>query len=125
MSNHSTETLTIQFSYTFGEESSSRSLYLVNRSAFLLPSSVSQGGGFFTLFCIGLLGDSGTEMTADTVNTSVGFRNSMYVVSSKQIDNSGDFIAITFLQFLFSFSGNFTCCSTLSGSERTVFISGK
>ena len=120
----STDTLSIQFSYSFGE--SSRSLYLVNRSAFVIPSSLTQNGGF-QLFCIGILGDSNTEITADSINSTAGFSNNMYDVRSQQLvnDTSGDFVVISFVQFLVSHSGNFTCRSTFSGLERTVFISSK
>ena len=122
----STGPLTIQFSYFFAE--SSRSLYLVNRSAFVLPSAVTtQNGAPFRLFCIGLLGDSNTEIIADTVNSTIGFSNNMYNIQSFQLisDTSGDFVVISFVQFLTSYSGNFTCRSRESGFERTVFISCK
>ena len=116
----STDTLTIQFSYSIGE--SSRSLHLVNRSAFALPS---QNGESFNMFCIGLLGDNDTEIIADTINSTVGFMNNFYTVINSPLDNSGDFVVIAFSQFLSSYSGNFTCRSRSSGSERTVFISCK
>ena len=119
---HSIDSLTIQVSYSIGEVSSS--LYLVNRSAFVLPSSLGQNGAF-VLFCIGLLGDTDTGITTDTINSTVGFSNDMYTVLGQQLDNSGDFVAISFLQFPFSYSGNYTCRSRISGSERTVFISSK
>lgn len=120
---YSIDSLTIQVSYTIGEDTSS--MYLVNRSAFLLPSSLSQNGGFI-LFCIGLLGDSDTEIIADTINSTAGFSDTMYIVSGQQqLDNSGDFIGISFFQFLFSYNGNYTCRSRSSGAERTVFLSSK
>ena len=98
-------------------------MYLVNRTAFVLPSSVAQNG--FLLFCIGLLGDTDTEITTDTINTTVGFSNDMYTVIRQQLDNSGDFTGISFMQFPSSYSGNYTCRSRTSNSERTVFISSK
>lgn len=123
MSIHSIDSLIIQVSYMIGEENSI--LYLVNRSAFLLPSSLGQNSNF-RLVCIGLLGDNDTEVIADTINsTAVGFRNDFYEVFGQPLDNSGDFIAITFFQFLFSFTGNYTCHSRSSGSERTVFVASK
>ena len=97
----------------------------MNRSVFVLPSSLTQTGDSFILFCIGLLNDNDTEIIAGSVNSTVGFRNSMYSVSSQRIDNSGDNVAISFSEFLFSHSGNFTCRSRSSGSERTVYISSK
>lgn len=117
----SIDTLTIQLTYFIGE--TSRSLRLVNRSAFVLSS---QDGGTLRMFCIGLLGDNDTEITADTVNSTVGFINNLYTVSTNMpLDNSGDFVVISFSQFLFSYSGNFTCRSRSSGLEQTVYISSK
>ena len=116
----STDTLIIQLVYFTGE--STRSLRLIDRSAFVLPS---QNGGSFDMFCIGILGDNNTEIIADTINTTVGFINNMYSVTNLPLTGSGDFVHISFSQFLSSYSGNFTCRSRSSGLERTVFISSK
>ena len=99
--------------------------YLVNRTAFALPSSLTQSGGTLVLRCFGILGDINTEMLSNSINTTVGFTASDYSINRTPLDLSGDSVNIFFNTFSNSYSGNYTCRSRTSGAERTVFVSSK
>ena len=118
------ESLTLFISYMVTEGMIS-TMYLVNRSAFALPSSFSQSGGTLVLTCFGILGDNNTEILSNSINTTVGFAGSDYAVRRIPLDVSGDSVNISFNTFSSSYSGNYTCHSRTSGAERTVFISSK
>jgi len=113
-----TETLSLRITYNIGE--SRNTIYLLNRSAFALPSQYSQ----LTIFCLGILGDDNSELTSTSINVTVGtFTN--YSVLNGPLDLSGDFVGISFLTFLNSYSGNYTCRSRTSNAERKVLISSE
>ena len=116
-----TETLSLRITYTIGETTTTTQIYLVNRSAFALPSqSYSQ----LTIFCLGILGDDSTELTSTSITVTLGtFTN--YVVVNGSLDTSGDFVGISFSTFLDSYSGNYTCRSRTSSTERAVLISSE
>jgi len=112
------ETLSLRITYNSGENTNI--VYLLNRSAFALPSQYSQ----LTIFCFGILGDDNSVLTSSSITVTMGiFTN--YVVSNGSLDLSGDFVGISFSTFLSSYSGNYTCRSGTSGTERTVYISSE
>ena len=113
-----TETLAIRVTYRVGENPNTQ-IYLVNRSAFALPPQPYIN---LRIFCLGIVGDDNTELTSTSINITAGvFTN--YAVNNGSLDISGDFVGITFFTFLESYSGNYTCRSRTSGTERTVLIS--
>jgi len=115
-----TETLSLRITYNIGENPDT--IYLLNRSAFALPSPNQYSQ--LTIFCLGLLGDDNSELTSTSITVTVGtFTN--YSVFNGPLDLSGDFVGISFLTFLNSYSGNYTCRSRTSNAERTVFISSE
>ena len=115
------ESLTLFISFMVSERMVN-AMYLVNRSAFALPSFFS---GTLMLTCFGILGDSNTEILSDSINATVGFTGSDYSINRIPLDMSGDSVDIFFNAFSSLHSGNYTCRSRTSGTERIVFISSK
>ena len=115
------ESLTLFISFIVSERMVN-AMYLMNRSAFALPSLFS---GTLMLTCFGILRDSNTEMLSNSINATVGFIGSDYSINRIPLDSSGDSVNIFFNAFSSLHSGNYTCRSRTSGAERTVFISSK